>query len=95
MGLRVAGPNGGHLHLFLAAIGAVLLAVSGFASVVLSLMPDAFYRLLAYPNAIAMIALGVSLWRSQRAASSVETSAAETSPSPVVVTSDDHAPAVR
>ena len=49
----------------------------------------------ATPNAIAMIALGISLWRSQRAASWVETSAAETSPSPVVVTSDDHAPAVR
>jgi hypothetical protein len=68
----------------------VLLAVSGFASVVLSLMPDAFYRLLAYPNAIAMIGLGVSLWLSQRTASAVETSA-----SPAVVTPDDHAPAVR
>jgi hypothetical protein len=29
-------------------------------------MPDAFYRLLAFPNGIAMIALGISLWRSQR-----------------------------
>jgi hypothetical protein len=74
----------------LARWAAVLLAVSGFASVVLSLMPDAFYRLLAYPNAIAMIGLGVSLWLSQRTASAVETSA-----SPAVVTSDDHAPAVR
>ena len=27
-------------------------------------MPDAFYRLLAFPNGIAMIALGYSLWRS-------------------------------
>jgi hypothetical protein len=54
----------------LARWATVLLAVSGFASVVLSLMPDAFYRLLAFPNAIAMIALGVSLWRSQRTASS-------------------------
>jgi hypothetical protein len=26
-------------------------------------MPDAFYRLLAYPTGIAMIALGYSLWR--------------------------------
>jgi hypothetical protein len=25
-------------------------------------MPDAFYRLLAFPNGIAMIALGYSLW---------------------------------
>jgi hypothetical protein len=45
---------------------------------VLSLMPDAFYRLLAYPNAIAMIGLGVSLWLSQRTASAVETSSVET-----------------
>src|SRR5918912_4275951 len=50
----------------LARWAAVLLAVSGFASVVLSLMPDAFYRLLAYPNGVAMIGLGVSLWLSQR-----------------------------
>jgi hypothetical protein len=35
-----------------------LLAVSGFVSVALAVMPDAFYRLLAFPNAIAMIALG-------------------------------------
>ncbi len=70
----------------LARWATVLLAVSGLASVVLSLMPDAFYRFLAYPNGIAMIALGVSLWRSQRTSASVETS-----PSPVAVP----APAVR
>jgi hypothetical protein len=29
----------------------------------LSVMPDAFYRLLALPNGVAMIALGYSLWR--------------------------------
>src|SRR5918911_1014630 len=62
----------------LARWAAVLLAVSGVASVVLSLMPDAFYRLLAFPNAIAMIGLGVSLWLSQRNASAVETSASPT-----------------
>jgi hypothetical protein len=62
----------------LARWAAVLLAVSGFASVVLSLMPDAFYRLLAYPNAIAMIGLGYSLWLSQRTAPAVETSSVET-----------------
>ena len=27
------------------------------------MMPDAFYRLLAFPNGIAMIGLGYSLWR--------------------------------
>src|SRR5918912_3343864 len=68
----------------LARWAAVLLAVSGFASVVLTLMPDAFYRLLAFPNAIALIALGVSLWRSQRTASA-ETSPVVTSASPAAV----------
>jgi hypothetical protein len=29
-------------------------------------MPDAFYRLLAFPNGIAMIALGYSLWSTAR-----------------------------
>ena len=29
-------------------------------------MPDAFYRLLAFPNGIAMIALGYSLWSTTR-----------------------------
>ncbi|HJU02997.1 MAG TPA: hypothetical protein VJ966_17515 [Actinomycetes bacterium] len=32
----------------------------------LAVMPDAFYRLLAYPNGIAMIGLGWSLWRTAR-----------------------------
>jgi hypothetical protein len=41
----------------------VLLAVGGLVSVALSVMPDAFYRLLAYPTAIAMVGLGYSLWR--------------------------------
>jgi hypothetical protein len=31
-------------------------------------MPDAFYRLLAFPNAIAMIGLGWSLWNAARTA---------------------------
>ena len=30
-------------------------------------MPDAFYRLLAVPNSIAMIGLGISLWRATTA----------------------------
>lgn len=45
---------------------AALLAVGGIVSVVLSLMPEAFYRLLAFPNGIAMIALGYSLWSTTR-----------------------------
>ena len=43
-----------------------LLAVGGVVTVALAVMPDAFYRLLAFPNGIAMIALGYSLWRTAR-----------------------------
>ena len=50
----------------LARWAAALLAVGGVITVVLSLMPDAFYRLLAFPNGIAMIGLGYSLWRERR-----------------------------
>jgi hypothetical protein len=45
---------------------AVLLAFSGLVSATLSVMPDAFYRFLAFPNAVAMIGLGYSLWRVAR-----------------------------
>ena len=40
-----------------------LLAVSGVVTVALSVLPDAFYRLLALPNGIAMVGLGWSLWQ--------------------------------
>ena len=50
----------------LARWAAVLLAVGGVVSAALAVMPDAFYRLLAYPNGIAMIALGYSLWSTAR-----------------------------
>ena len=39
---------------------------AGLLSVVLALMPDAFYRFLAVANGVAMIGLGVFLWRSAR-----------------------------
>jgi hypothetical protein len=55
----------------LARWAAALLAVGGLASAALSLMPDAFYRLLAFPNAIAMIGLGYSLWRTTRTSSTM------------------------
>jgi ABC-type uncharacterized transport system permease subunit len=42
---------------------AALLAVGGLAAAGLSLLPDPWFRLLAVPNGIAMIALGYSLWR--------------------------------
>jgi hypothetical protein len=56
----------------LARWAATLLAVGGVATVVLTVLPDAFYRFLAVPNGIAMIGLGYALWR-----------AARTQPSPV------------
>ena len=43
-----------------------LLAVAGLATAGLALTPDAVYRFLAFPNGIAMIALGYSLWRVAR-----------------------------
>jgi hypothetical protein len=52
----------------LARWATVLLAAGGIVSAVLAVMPDALYRFLAFPNGIAMIALGYSLWRSTRAA---------------------------
>jgi len=67
----------------LARWATVLLAVGGVVTVVLSLMPDAFYRLLAFPNGIAMIGLGVSLWRVAR---SGRTTAAATTSAPEVTT---------
>jgi hypothetical protein len=45
---------------------AALLAISSLISVLLPVLPDAFYRFLAFPNGIAMVALGYSLWRSVR-----------------------------
>ncbi len=71
----------------LARWATVLLAAGGLVSIALSLMPDAFYRFLAYPNAIAMIGLGVSLWRSQRMEPAVETGPVEPSASAAVVPS--------
>jgi hypothetical protein len=50
----------------LARWAAALLAVGGVVTIALAVMPDAFYRLLAFPNGIAMVALGYSLWRSTR-----------------------------
>jgi hypothetical protein len=50
----------------LARWAAALLAAGGLVSALLTVLPDAFYRLIALPNGIALIALGYSLWRSQR-----------------------------
>lgn len=45
-----------------------LLAAGGVVTVLLSVLPDAFYRLLAFPNGIALIGLGLSLWSTARTA---------------------------
>ncbi|GIF01288.1 hypothetical protein [Paractinoplanes rishiriensis] len=45
---------------------AALLAAGGAVTIAIAVLPDAFYRLLAFPNGIAMVALGWSLWRSAR-----------------------------
>jgi hypothetical protein len=57
----------------LARWATVLLAVGGVVTVLLAVMPDAFYRLLAFPNGIAMVALGWSLWHTARRDAAVET----------------------
>ena len=64
----------------LARWATALLAVGGIVTVVLSVMPDAFYRLLAFPNGIAMIGLGYSLWRQQRQAGDQTVVTAEARP---------------
>jgi hypothetical protein len=51
----------------LARWATAVLALGGVVTALLSFMPDAFYRLLAFPNGIAMVALGWSLWRSTSA----------------------------
>jgi hypothetical protein len=56
---------------------AALLAVGGVASAALTLMPDAFYRWIAFPNGIAMVALGYSLWKVASAAAETQQEAVE------------------
>jgi hypothetical protein len=62
-----------------------LLAAGGIVTLALSVMPDAFYRLLAFPNGIAMIALGYSLWRQHRQTTDLARSAAEARPEQAAV----------
>jgi hypothetical protein len=62
----------------LARWAAALLAVGGVVSVALSVLPDAFYRLLAFPNGIAMIGLGYSLWLAAATATTTLPTAVDT-----------------
>ena len=50
----------------LARWAAALLAVGTVATAALSVLPESFERPLAVPTGIALIGLGVSLWRTQR-----------------------------
>ncbi|WP_202619302.1 hypothetical protein [Ornithinimicrobium cavernae] len=69
----------------LARWAAALLALSGVVSAALVVMPDAFYRLLAWPNGIAMIGLGYSLWATTRAVSTATSAAGAVGDAPVAI----------
>jgi hypothetical protein len=53
----------------LARWAAVLLAVSTVGTAALAVLPESFNRPLAVPEGVAMVGLGISLWRDQRRAS--------------------------
>ncbi len=50
----------------LARWAAALLAVGAVVTLALPVLPDSVYRLLAFPNGVALVGLGYSLWREQR-----------------------------
>jgi len=58
----------------LARWATVLLAAGGVITILLSVMPEAFYRLLALPSGVALIGCGYSLWTTSRAAATDDTS---------------------
>ncbi len=62
----------------LARWAAALLAVATLSTAALAVLPESFNRPLAVPEAIALIGLGVSLWRSTREASAMPDAAADT-----------------
>jgi hypothetical protein len=64
----------------------VILAVGGVITILLSVMPDAFYRLLAFPDGIALIGLAYSLWATTRTAAVDTTSVTDTFGSSPVAT---------
>src|SRR4029078_6189386 len=63
----------------LARWAAVLLAVGGVVSAGLQELSDPWFRLLAFPNGIAMIGLGYSLWRATAASAAPQPAADPTS----------------
>ncbi len=50
----------------LSRTAALLLAVGNVSTLALAVLPDSFNRPLAVPTGLALIGLGVSLWRDQR-----------------------------
>lgn len=64
----------------LARWASVLLAVSTTAAAALAVLPDAFNRPFAVPEGIALIGLGVSLWRHHRDSASTEPTGAVLEP---------------
>jgi hypothetical protein len=56
----------------------VLLALSTVATASLAFLPDAFNRPMAVPEGVALIGLGVSLWRTQRGSAARGSREAET-----------------
>jgi hypothetical protein len=62
----------------LARWAAALLAIASVLTVMLAVLPDAFYRFLAFPNSIAMIGLGYSLWLTTRIETTPQPTAADT-----------------
>ena len=72
----------------LARWAAALLAVSTVGTAALAVLPESFNRPFAVPEGIALIGLGVSLWRDQRHAAATS---ADTAPRRAQPQSDDHA----
>lgn len=64
----------------LARWASVLLAVSTTATAALAVLPDSFNRPLAIPEAIALIGLGVSLWRNPSDSTATEPAGAVLEP---------------
>ncbi len=59
----------------LARWASALLALASVLTASLALLPDSFYRLLAYPDSLALVGLGLSLWASARTAGTRQTGA--------------------
>ena len=62
----------------LARWASVLLALASVMTASLAVLPDAYYRFLAFPNSIAMIGLGCSLWLAARGETTVAPGASDT-----------------